>query len=360
MKTPFGLFALLFACLIQLSEGLAEDKKKDKVAEFQKQQLEAQQKLQQWKLQQMQQQQQQQRGRPPQQPQQAVVPQQLPPGGQNIAVQMAVHNYTGAPVILLWVAAPGQTQSFGTIKPTQPGDQPAIYDTFAGHTWQFFSGRKLIKTHTMGTQSVQQVVLGKPAVANQPVIPGAGIGNQPPAGGRPVGGFQAQPVVPPPVDVGVVLNNRPLVPQAPVAGGNAAIDRNDPAVAEFLRVHNQARAEVGVAPLKWSDKLARAAQQWADQMAATGNFAHNPQTPFGENIAGGSPPFSPAAGANSWLEEKAAFRPGLRDFSAVGHYTQMVWRGTTHVGFGTAQVNGMTVVVANYEPPGNIAGQPPF
>jgi hypothetical protein len=336
MKTSFGLTALLLACLFLVCDGRAEDKKKDKVAEWQKQQFEQQQKIQQWKLQQMQQQQ--------PQPQRGRVPQSQVAPQNGVAVRLAVLNLTGAPVHLLWVSAPGRTQSFGTINPAQPGDQPVIFDTFAGHTWHFRVGRNLIKAHTMTTQRVQQVVLGDPAIANRPAAGGGVVIDSLPAGPTPVDARGA--INPQPADAG--------------QGGAVTINASDPAVVEFLRVHNQARAEVGVPPLKWSDKLARAAQDWAVQIAATGQIVHNPKTPFGENIAGGSPPFDPAAGANSWLKERVAFRSGIRDFSSVGHYTQMVWRGTTHVGFGTVQVNGMTVVVANYEPAGNISGQQPF
>ena len=42
----------------------------------------------------------------------------------------------------------------------------------------------------------------------------------------------------------------------------------------------------------------------------------------------------------------------------TGHFTQVVWKGTSEVGFGKAKdAKGLVIVVASYRPPGNIAGQ---
>ena len=43
------------------------------------------------------------------------------------------------------------------------------------------------------------------------------------------------------------------------------------------------------------------------------------------------------------------------------HYTQMVWGKSTMVGFGLATTkDGKTVVVANYNPRGNVEGEKPY
>ena len=43
-----------------------------------------------------------------------------------------------------------------------------------------------------------------------------------------------------------------------------------------LNVHNQERGAVGVQPLTWSDQLAADAQTWAEEVATSGNFDHDP------------------------------------------------------------------------------------
>ena len=117
-------------------------------------------------------------------------------------------------------------------------------------------------------------------------------------------------------------------------------------------------------PLQWSPDLAAYAQAWADHLAAQGgNLVHHPGTPYGENLAGGrggAP--NPTKAAKYWLTERDAYRDepfGKQD--DVGHYTAMVWRTTTQVGYGMAiSADGNWVVVANYAPAGNIVGQHPY
>lgn len=72
-------------------------------------------------------------------------------------------------------------------------------------------------------------------------------------------------------------NNKPLSNQTPTTGNKMAD--------EILAVHNKYRAEVGVAPLKWSETLANSAQKWADELAKNRKFNHSR---MGENLWGGS------------------------------------------------------------------------
>ena len=159
----------------------------------------------------------------------------------------------------------------------------------------------------------------------------------------------------------------PLTPTGvTTAGGNPASPIPTPAVvagerAEFMRIHNQARASVGVPPLEWSQELASLAQEWANRLARRGQLEHRSGNSYGENLAYGTE-LSAAAAANLWLQERAAYDGGpinSGNISAVGHYTQMIWRSTTRVGYGIARVGGNTYVVANYAPAGNVVGQRP-
>ena len=41
----------------------------------------------------------------------------------------------------------------------------------------------------------------------------------------------------------------------------------------------------------------------------------------------------------------------------TGHFTQVVWRGTTQLGCGVSTCRGMDIWVCEYDPPGNVQGQ---
>ena len=42
----------------------------------------------------------------------------------------------------------------------------------------------------------------------------------------------------------------------------------------------------------------------------------------------------------------------------VAHYTQMIWKGTTHVGCAYHQGGPWTYLICRYSPPGNVDGRP--
>jgi Cysteine-rich secretory protein family len=130
----------------------------------------------------------------------------------------------------------------------------------------------------------------------------------------------------------------------------------------ILEIHNAARAEVGVAPLKWDRSLAARARVWAARIARTGAFEHENQARDGENIwMGGAGDYRLPEMLANWVDEKAQFKAGVYpDVSTtgrandVGHYTQMIWPKTTHVGCGRARGSDMDVLVCRYGPAGNI------
>ncbi len=138
----------------------------------------------------------------------------------------------------------------------------------------------------------------------------------------------------------------------------------------ILSMHNSERAAVGVPPLVWSDDLAAQAKTWAEHLAATGQFGHDPNRGnVGENIAGYNTDVG--QGVQLWINEKKDYQGGVltpENWSPSGHYTQMVWRGTTQVGCGTAPPNGQpspaglafSILVCRYSPPGNTMGQKPY
>jgi hypothetical protein len=48
------------------------------------------------------------------------------------------------------------------------------------------------------------------------------------------------------------------------------------------------------------------------------------------------------------------------DWHVVGHYTQMIWRGTTRIGCALASSRRWDVLVCRYGPPGNFIGEMPY
>lgn len=131
-----------------------------------------------------------------------------------------------------------------------------------------------------------------------------------------------------------------------------------------LAFHNKARADVGVAPLRWSTGLSRYAQEWAEYLAGRGCIlehregAYNVEG-YGENIAGGN--ITTLKASELWYSEIKDFKNVVLNSSNwydTGHYSQMVWRNTTEVGMGAARcADGRYIVVANYNPTGNYMGQ---
>ncbi len=152
----------------------------------------------------------------------------------------------------------------------------------------------------------------------------------------------------------------------------------------------------------WKATVATTAQSWADGC----DYGHNPNLGvlgLGENIfacsgTGGVCASDPITFSSTrWGNEADSYDYGSNTCSqrcqggtnagtacsnqsecpggglcanACGHYTQIVWRSTTHVGCGiqTCSTNSpfgpmfpdWTFVVCNYEPPGNLIGQSPY
>jgi uncharacterized protein YkwD len=135
--------------------------------------------------------------------------------------------------------------------------------------------------------------------------------------------------------------------------------------AQLLAANNAYRANLGLPPLRWSDRLAADAQQWAVHLAEIGQLEHSGP---GQNLA------MATAGSESlpqlvdlWGRERAEFSDGdFPDISTtgnwmdVGHYSQMVWKTTREVGCGFAENDGRDVLVCDYDPPGNVMGERPY
>jgi pathogenesis-related protein 1 len=151
-----------------------------------------------------------------------------------------------------------------------------------------------------------------------------------------------------------------------------------PVLVSMVEGHNRVRAQVkpraepSLPALTWSPAAAEVARAYA----ARCRFRHNARRgPYGENLFAMSDHQAaevvvPAA-IRSWSAEAGDydFARNACDHSKVcGHYTQMVWRDTRRVGCairycgeGTPFGRGSwTLVVCNYDPPGNFIGRKPY
>lgn len=117
--------------------------------------------------------------------------------------------------------------------------------------------------------------------------------------------------------------------------------------------HNQYRALHKAPPLEWNFDLERVAQQWADRCI----FEHS-NNPYGENLAMGHSSITHAIDA--WygeVKDYTDYRNG-RFGMDTGHFTQVVWVGTKHLGCAKGNCPGKpSLWVCVYNPPGNYYGQ---
>jgi len=143
-----------------------------------------------------------------------------------------------------------------------------------------------------------------------------------------------------------------------------------PATAFGVRIvalHNQARAAAGVGPLYWDASLAAAADRWASELARSGRWGHSPvgsRPGQGENLwMGTRGAYSVDQMVGAWIGEQRWFRRGTfpnvsrgGDWSRVGHYTQVIWRGSNRVGCALRSSARYDYLVCRYSPAGNVMG----
>ena len=145
-----------------------------------------------------------------------------------------------------------------------------------------------------------------------------------------------------------------------------------------LQAHNGVRLKHGLKPLKWSNKLAKYSQEWADHLGR-GNHCqikHRPgNPPYGENLYRSSAlqwsdgrrelmAINVKEVVKSWTDEERWYnyqtnrcQPGKQ----CGHYTQVVWENTTEVGCAVKVCADKSQTwVCSYNPAGNYIGVRPY
>ena len=156
----------------------------------------------------------------------------------------------------------------------------------------------------------------------------------------------------------------------------AGFSAEPPGLVGITADHNVVRTAVGVgiAPLFWDERLAASAQAWADQCVdgGSGFIGHNPNRsvgfPYyvGENIYASTGVLDPLAVVNGWASESQYYHHDTNTCDpnqSCGHYTQVIWSTSVHLGCGISTCPGLAyrhAIVCDYGPGGNIIGYPPY
>lgn len=134
-----------------------------------------------------------------------------------------------------------------------------------------------------------------------------------------------------------------------------------------LLSHNEVRRQWYLKPVKWDEKLALSAAQWAHNLSRRGVIQHSGRGD-GENLwMGTAGAYSYEEMLAAWVSEQQFFRPGVfpnisttADWRDVGHFTQMIWHRTSHIGCAVSRYQGWDFLVCRYSGAGNVIGENPL
>lgn len=153
-----------------------------------------------------------------------------------------------------------------------------------------------------------------------------------------------------------------------IGHGSAQVPAPSNATQEYLDAHNQARSEVGVGPLKWSETLAKSASLMARYQRDRQNctFANLTNSKYGGNqLWAGGLVVTPRMAVGTWVAEKK-FYNYTDNTCALDHrcgvYTQVVWKNSLELGCAQAQCakQQSSLTICFYNPPGNVVGERPY
>jgi hypothetical protein len=155
-------------------------------------------------------------------------------------------------------------------------------------------------------------------------------------------------------------------------GGGGDLEGN-PLLNGITAAQNNIRAHVSPAPanpmvaLGWSDTLASAAQNWANNCM----YAHGGTSGmYGQNIFATSGSATSIQVVAKWASEGADYDYDSNSCSGLtcGHYTQIVWAQSTALGCGVQNCTKNSPFdsgawqfwVCDYDPPGNFNSEKPY
>ncbi|KZV49741.1 hypothetical protein F511_24202 [Dorcoceras hygrometricum] len=158
-------------------------------------------------------------------------------------------------------------------------------------------------------------------------------------------------------------------PPNPPAGAPLAPSVAPPnSTQEYLEAHNQARAEVGVGPLVWSEPLAKSASLTVRLQRDKQNcsFANLTNSRYGGNqLWAGGFTVVPRVAVEAWVAEKKFYTYANNSCAPdhrCGVYTQVVWKNTQELGCAQAVCpkEHSSLTICLYNPPGNVVGEKPY
>ncbi|OAD57066.1 Golgi-associated plant pathogenesis-related protein 1 [Eufriesea mexicana] len=164
-----------------------------------------------------------------------------------------------------------------------------------------------------------------------------------------------------------ILSNRPMS----IAHDSNDLEtdwRDSEFITECLCWHNVYRQRHNVPPLTMSPQLCEYAQTWANHLAHTNTFYYRNDREVGQNLycrPGGAIPTDVTGQdvASYWYSAVKQYdflkEPDILHANVnAGHFTQLIWASSRYFGVGKARSrSGKIIVVANYQPVGNISGQ---
>ena len=134
---------------------------------------------------------------------------------------------------------------------------------------------------------------------------------------------------------------------------------------DCLRRHNELRKTHSCPPLSLSKSLCSKAQEWSEHLVNAQKYSHSAgrqQYDIGENLAfrwytnGQKRPKGDEI-ADVWYNEIRDYSwevPELNSQRFSAHFTQLIWKSTSLVGFGVAaNGEGKVCIVAQYQSAGN-------
>ncbi|KAK9807415.1 hypothetical protein WJX73_003337 [Symbiochloris irregularis] len=128
---------------------------------------------------------------------------------------------------------------------------------------------------------------------------------------------------------------------------------NDSPYGNYVCPHNTARAQYGASALTYSATLESYAQNLVNKCV----FAHS-HGQYGENLYEASGNLATWQNAvSAWMGEASSYDASNPNYEVSGHFTQVVWKGSTSVGCAAANCGEMTIFACEYDPPGNYEGQ---